>query len=373
MRITYASLVMVVLIIVMACGRTAPHPAAEPNAGLGIDAGAFAFADRMHGVALKGPSSGIETRDGGKTWRPVSVDWGQTIGFAAGGTVLIAGVHAYGLHGDSWTPINPPPVPAEQLVLIWFVTQSQGFAWSRVSSGTGTLFATADGGVTWQVRSDLGKLPDLHLGVWSTNGPEEAAFVDSVHGWFTSQFPPTESAVLFATSDGGSTWAGLSLPQPANGPIDWLSVPRFFDPQHGVLFGLRHRLGSHGWMWSTADGGRTWANPRELPVASSTASFPDSTHWFISGTSDIFGTSDAGATWHRLAALNTSDWQLPIQFMDPSHGFALVVLSQRHPTCPPNADCAGPAAGEVHRQLVATDDGGLTWHPITQPPASHSP
>jgi photosystem II stability/assembly factor-like uncharacterized protein len=269
--------VTAIAVVTVACGRPAQLPASEPNVSLGVDVAAFAFATAEHGVALT--SNGlIETNDSGQTWRSTPIATrGSSAALMAAGRILVVGGHAFRSNGHDWTAL-PLPAGGGDVVMITFRTDIQGFAWVRGKDRSWKLFATQDGDGTWDQVSDLSGVADLHLGIVSSNGPEEAVFADALHGWMSSQFPPTEPSALFVTIDGGHTWSRQAIPQPAAGPPDWISAPRFFDQLRGVLFGIRRHSLSAGWFWTTLDGGRTWSSPRDLPVTSSTASFPDRLH-----------------------------------------------------------------------------------------------
>jgi photosystem II stability/assembly factor-like uncharacterized protein len=204
----------------------------------------------------------------------------------------------------------------------------------------------------------------VHLGVTSSDGPDEAVFEDVLHGWFTSQYPPTEPARLYQTADGGGTWSEQKLPS-AGMETDWLSVPRFFDARAGALYGLHVAPPGEAWVWTTADAGRTWSQPVRLPTDGLTiVSFVDRSHWYATAGNRLWRSSNAGTTWTELPQLPTAYWQVPIQFINARHGFALVraVVPNR---CVGGASCMAP---HFHSRLLRTDDAGLTWTPITTSP-----
>ncbi len=197
-------------------------------------------------------------------------------------------------------------------------------------------------------------------------------FRDQLDGWITYQYPPTEPAALFKTTDGGRTWSCVSRPPSAQGPPDWLSAPRFFDAANGVVFGFRRTRGvSAGWFWETADAGRTWAGPSKLPALPISVAFPDRFHWFLSTSTDLFSTGDAGTSWSRTTSFDTNYWQTPIRFPDARHGFAVVTMVGRD-NCPRGMSCA-PASQPMFSRLIATDDAGATWRALAEPPITVGP
>lgn len=360
-RIRSGELVLIVAIATatLACGRSSPSAAATPDAGTSVDVEAFAFASATHGIVST--SEGVmETEDGGHTWRPTTASGGTPAQLTAGGTLLVLGHRVFQSKAGQWRAI-PLSAPEQDIALVSFLTVTDGFVWTWSAGGVAKIFVTRDAGVTWQEIADVSRTPGMHVGVASTNGPEEATFVDRTHGWLASQYPPSQPAALFATSDGGRSWSQEVLPQPPAGPPEWLSVPRFFDHLHGLVFGFRRSgMPAAGSFWTTSDGGRTWSRAQPLPAASSTASFPDRLHWYISDGASLYVSNDSGMTWRALPTVTTNYWELPIQFVDAAHGFVLASTVSPN-TCPPGASCgAGPP---MRRQLLSTSDGGQTWRP----------
>jgi len=350
------------------CGMIQRLPAA-PNAGLSVDVTDFAFWSPLNGLAFTA-SGAIITQDGGRRWQPVhavddprlrpGISAGMPLArFVVEGRVLQTGTRAYRIKDGAWRPITGPP--GQGVSALSFLSDSSAYAWSG-----GSFWTTSDGGGSWQSVSDLTHVPGLHMDS-STDGPFEGMLVDRLYGWMSSQFPPSQPAALFATTDGGRTWAPVTLQLAPGKAPDWLSTPRFFDSQRAVLYGYRAGAAAAGWAWTTSDRGRTWSAPIPLPAATFRASFADRLHWFVSAGARIFATGDGGATWSQLPRVATDWWELPIVFVDARHGFALVTSQDKKPSDPRAAGaCCGP---QQHHQLFATDDGGQTWRVSTTLPA----
>jgi photosystem II stability/assembly factor-like uncharacterized protein len=220
----------------------------------------------------------------------------------------------------------------------------------------GRLFLTADGGRTWTFALDLADPRSIPL----------ITFVDAQHGWVVP-FRSTEDgpAIVQRTADGGQTWQQASIPSVYGIPGGLV----FFDSAHGLL-AFDGRNGTPGSLWSTSDGGATWAKVASLPVAIVGAiSFGDGgkTGWALAAsepnppagnppTNELYVTHDAGATWQRStlpappAGWTADEWQ-PILEAAPSvfvTGEAIL-----------SAWYGNGVAGET--QLLVTQDAGASW------------
>ncbi len=128
-------------------------------------------------------------------------------------------------------------------------TTGNGSDWWAV--GTTNLFASTDGGATWAAR----RTPVL------TNGTS-AVFTDAEHGWVVDApqgsggMPPTTPESVWYTSDGGTTWtdtivAPVNQNCPGPGGPTWVTYPIMpyiaaADATHAVLAGGMYILNSNG-------------------------------------------------------------------------------------------------------------------------------
>lgn len=135
-----------------------------------------------------------------------------------------------------------------------FIDDQAGWVMFKLQTGSsfsvGRLFATQDGGVSWDERS-------TPLG-------EPAVFVDGDHGWMVGG--PAGNQV-FRTQDGGLTWQPQDIPGLPAGQV-FIGQPIFETPQNGVLpVTLLDGASSSMSIYSTADGGDTWWSMRQIELS----------------------------------------------------------------------------------------------------------
>lgn len=196
----------------------------------------------------------LKTADGGATWARADVTRGEDA------LLKLTGVRFAGPdHGWAFGEMGA-----------LFATQDGGASWERqrsptrhlllgaafldprtgwVSGGGQTLLKTTDGGASWRVGTVL--LPDGDHA--RRPGPPRRRlnavwFATPERGWAVGA-----GGVILSTADGGSTWR----PQ-ASGVGDDLFDVKFFDAREGWA------VGSGGAMLHTNDGGRTWTDERRV-------------------------------------------------------------------------------------------------------------
>ena len=156
-------------------------------------------------------------------------------------------------------------------------------AW--VGSADGRIFATGDGGVSWaeQVYPDPKSV--FINGVW---------FLDPLNG-FAQGDPPAGSSrfVLLRTSDGGSSWTHVpNEPVGASGEYGWNNSFWWTDLQHG-WFGTNNSR-----IWRTSDGGTTWDAAPSGGTSSFGVSFVDNLTGFAAhGDGTAARSTDGGLSW----------------------------------------------------------------------------
>ncbi len=242
-----------------------------PNTAYGYIAGSIAFADSLHGWMYVRPelpdfSDLLITDDGGKTWREAQA---REICIGHQGLVLVTPEVAW--QNDTWSlyvtrdgaktwqrvSLLPPSRLAKWILpkseplytTPVFTDPKHGFevvTYTSARAGglsTAVLFATLDGGVTWQPQGLLGNLPanmdapvsstivdsawliarqpmyalpmvtTLHIGEWEYGIADFAAgygsglrmsFTSPARGWLL-----TDGALL-STQDGGATWSDIT-------------------------------------------------------------------------------------------------------------------------------------------------------------------
>ena len=195
LRVRAATVVAVVLLLAAAassCGESPGSGAAATSRPSSPAArpGAYVYAVGIGNLVLR-------SADGGSTWQQA--------------------------HRDS----------SQALAVLWaasFANKRRGWA-----AGMGSIIATQDGGVSWSTQ--YSGTTRLRL--------DDIACSDPQHAWAVGhRYQPTSgsrptSAVILATSDGGSNWHAQAAP-----PLDWLRGVAFADARHGWAVGEEEeRLG----------------------------------------------------------------------------------------------------------------------------------
>jgi len=199
--------------------------------------------------------------------------------------------------GASWTVINAgqvngAPVPGS----LPFGGDKTGFAFSDARHGWVTgyqpvegrafLYVTDDGGVTFR-PADLA-LPRAYARSWVSTWPP--VFLSATDGLLPVVFgAPGQPTVFYRTHDGGKTWEpGAALISPTNDRFVW----SFADVKHGFAT-------DGGRLYATADGGATWAEVRteeSLAGLRQLQFVSDQVGWAV-GDGRLIKTVDGGQTW----------------------------------------------------------------------------
>jgi photosystem II stability/assembly factor-like uncharacterized protein len=177
--------------------------------------------------------------------------------------------------------------------------------------------------------------------------------IDAEQAWFGANAPTGGDAIIYYTTDGGSTW---------NEPSVTLSNVRaihFFDATHGVAIG--DALSGKWQIVATDDGGATW-KPGGQPSTSGTAGFFNGAAWvgdrgwFGSNNKEVFVSSDKGASWRAYAVTTLTAKEKNVAALgfsdDVSLGYALI---RPYGTA---ADSAG---------IYYSQTNGLTWNAVPRP------
>ena len=204
---------------------------------------------------------------------------------------------------------------------IYFLDRDNGWA----VGGNGALLSTHDGGATWRTltRPTEDALRDLY-------------FSDTQNGWLvcdrslyklkTNDEPRT---YLLHTTNGGAAWQRVEVT--SADPAERLARVVFADNKAGWAFG------EAGALYATRDGGESWARQlvptRRLLLG---GSFIDQNQgWLVGAGATILQTSDGGDTWRAAFAANALNARLnAVSFVDKMHGWAVgaegVILSTRN-------------------------------------------
>jgi photosystem II stability/assembly factor-like uncharacterized protein len=214
--------------------------------------------------------------------------------------------------GRTWTLHTLPRPNGVTSFVAAFGDASHGWlAWIKVNDRTGgaatTVYATADGGTTWQ---DEGTFAGEARGI---------AAVDAQHAWIYGR-----NGFFYATTD-GSNWTRLAAPGDG-GTAD------FVDPMHGWF-----TASGRGGTYATSDGGQTWSrlpDPGGRRLGANLDFVSPLVGW-ASTPYSVLRTVDGGHTWHRVR--HTRFYEEALAFSDGAHGW---VFGDR---------------------FLGTADGGRTW------------
>jgi photosystem II stability/assembly factor-like uncharacterized protein len=257
--------------------------------------------------------------------------------------------------GESWAS-NAVPFGSADLQ---FVDELTGRALADRGAGAGSnavgLYQTADGGVTWTSvfhndPTEPGSSNTLPLG-GIKNG---MTFLTPNDGWVSGSVPVQGNVYLYATHDGGVSWAQVDVPLPA-GEADAMTMahPPIFFGQEG-LFPLTLTDSTSLLFYLSHDGGATWSASGQQSILQGRYSFADPTEgWVWDGTNPPAMTIDGGKTWQTLStSLSLPGTLNTLQFVPAGEGrftgWALSDLDQNN-----------------HSTLYQTTDNGLTWTSLT--------
>lgn len=152
--------------------------------------------------------------------------------------------------GAAVTPLPTPTLPRGLvLISLHMFDQQRGLA----IDSTHRLLTTADGGATWWATGVVGSSTVAPLATFA--GDPSDAIVP-------------EAAALVASTDAGRSFRRLPLPA-AIKEVDGLS---FADPRHGWIMANVHGFAGSETLdlFATADGGRTWARVATANVPTGT-------------------------------------------------------------------------------------------------------
>ncbi|MCL6521464.1 MAG: hypothetical protein K6U79_03715 [Firmicutes bacterium] len=262
--------------------------------------------------------------------------------------------------GRSWTA---SPLGMAGFAQVRFVDRRTGWILLHQGAGAGseavTLLLSRDGGASWQ------EVVGAHPG--ATGGPglsvfagikSGAAFADARHAWLTGVWAG-RGILLYRTADGGQSWSRQPLPVPAGLSADGGAAtsypPLFASGGRGVLPVLfENRLLV---LYATEDGGATWAPSTPVRLAASAEGPPqfhliDAREAVVTDGTTLYRTDDGGRTWSAVHPDRSLAGVQQLDFVDPSTGWALL---------------PDPQEGAGATLLLRTRDGGRTWQPAAPP------
>lgn len=223
----------------------------------------FSFTDRLSGwIALwnaTGNPGLIRSSDGGVHWQDVSGEFIQklqffdeTHGYATEGTTFLRTSDG----GKSW---NKTRIAHLRLIdSLFFLSPDVGWI-AGAEDNHFLVLRTVDGGHSWEESRNT--TPE------NLSDVRDLFFLDPMRGWVITWHNNNNGSYLFATVDGGKTWA-READASFQGKYKWAGVVRFVSAskgfvfesenpvsdraQTGAAFSLRHSL------IYTSDGGAHW-------------------------------------------------------------------------------------------------------------------
>lgn len=276
------------------------------------------------GLLASGSAGLMSSSDGGRTWTAIagpSTDYYGLTYTSLGGSEVVATSYS-GLwlskdQGQTWTRLAAPSSQSGSVAFVSdsvrrvesgtltasdnqgssYLSKDDGQTWTRVVApidgnygqasvaafadarngllvdAAGKLFATKDGGATWEARNlSLGQV-------------RSAQFVTRQTAWAVSG-----DGRLYKSTDAGQTWATA----PTAAGVNFSSI--FF--QNETLGWSQRNYGGAPFAF-TRDGGKTWT---ELALPSGVASLRQGEQvWVAVGSSGAaYVSTDAGATWNAV-------------------------------------------------------------------------
>lgn len=309
----------------------------------------------------------LRTTDGGSTWYNVSPSGVTAFGFGAAHTFLNASqawvmvaeasdptgsglLYRTGDGGLTWI-VYPVPFGGGDMT---FLDENLGWMMASLGAGAGSMavaiYSTEDGGETWtQTYTNdpnlAGAGDSLPLGGIKSN----LTPLDADTAWVGGVIYAPETYYLYKTTDGGQTWAPQSLPtapgmQNTDVAVD--TGPIFPTPLEGILpirfTGETLRTG----FYASHDGGTTWEFVTFMPGAG-TVDFVSPSEGFFWTGEQFFVTEDGAETWTSINPnVLFEDTFAGMDFVNSRTGWVWT----------------DDGAGQY--RLYKTTDGGATWIPI---------
>ena len=293
------------------------------------------FVDANRGWAVGGKGALLSTVDGGATWKVLPAPTEDTLrdifftDERTGWIVCERDIYklrtndearAYLLKttngGGSWSRVEAAGKDVNaRLLRVVFADREHGWTFGE----EGALFATTDGGATWARQ----RVPTRRLLLGGT-------FLDARTGWLAGA-----SATLLYTSDGGTTWhegsvvpaSALSAESAPAAQVVAASAPTELPRINAVSFIDARRgwaVGSGGAIFATVNGGRSWRALRSATDADlhDVKFFDERVGCAVGAEGTVIHTWNGGETWHTRSV----DTKHPLErlfFLDRETGWAV--------------------------------------------------
>jgi photosystem II stability/assembly factor-like uncharacterized protein len=246
--------------------------------------------------------------------------------------------------------------------------------------GQGMVYATTDAGGHWAMQR-IGKAPELHASATMTDEQRSQlvlgttpdlhaiAFSDDTHGFVVG-----DSGTIFATDDGGKTWQSRVNDKKQNFTTEHLLAIQ-------AIGNLAWATGFDGIILHSIDGGQTWEKQNSgTTMALQSVYFlnPD-LGWAVGWSGTILRSTDGGKKWQPVTT-DAATWSInTVYFRDDKNGWAcgfsgellashdggLTWQALKSPVQSSLSSVSIDKAGRIwtaaDEQLVVSEDGGQTW------------
>ncbi len=299
--------------------------------------------DQQNGWGIN-DSAVLRTVDGGKTWHNVSPAGEKSMGYAVDIDFLDAS-HAWLLvpdpnnmlagtlyrtsdGGQSWAKAAVPFGGGD----LQFLDVNRGWMMASLGAGAGSMgvgiFQTTDGGATWtQAYTNDPNQPGAGKSLPLGGLKDGMAAVDMSHAWIGGVTYTPGVIYLYATQDGGHTWAQTPVKIPdgydqaefeTTGPIfaspSIAFLPVHVSSQNGVMLAI----------YVSRDGGASWLlTPTMIPMGGSLDIISESAAVAWNGN-NFYITTDGAQTWSTVSPdVKFSDNFSGMDFVNPQVGFVI--------------------------------------------------
>ena len=191
---------------------------------------------------------------------------------------------------------------------------------------------------------------------------DDIFFLNPLKGWainpIHSKVPPGQYARIFTTNDGGRTWIKL-----LDNSRTFFRAVGFADAQHGWVGNLGLYTADTNFMYSTADGGVSWqpvtamatgSKPKGICGISVASDSVVYAYGRAGGPAQIIKSSNKGLSWDELYPGALTSSLIDGYFFHPDSGFV-----------------TGTYDTNMKGQILLTEDGGHSWHPVYQGSRPH--
>jgi photosystem II stability/assembly factor-like uncharacterized protein len=262
-----------------------------------LSGGAPDFVDAQTGYFGFGPGFVLRTTDAGASWQQISSGSGETIlgmeRFANGAMIAVDEAGQVLTRATGAAPwLIRASLGATSLEAVQVVGPQEAVAVDH----SGTVYRSADGGVTW--TASLSAPPDLTAADLHFNTLSE--------GWVVGQ--GFSGAALFHTINAGATWTPVPDFQGTYVAVDFAGASGWAAAVYGTLY-------------RTVDAGNSWSGV-ELPGSALTIldmDFWDPGIGYAVGDAGYAARSgDGGLTWQMLPTPNATDRITDIELIGPN-------------------------------------------------------